>query len=221
MCFVFFLDTDGRGTCCGIMIFIIFLLYLYQFWAQIENLLSFFCFVFFCTASTEHFWYSPWTWVRTVLSSVETILITAKVLRLIINNLCYQTRMVCTVSRLGSQGFDHEGFSESYFPKLYIHSQPYHILMKVIFLVLSRISETLRKEKKNTWSSQSIRFYSIIIYYKTVKIFVLQGAACGLYKKNAVWALQWIAEVPKVICIWCWEPRSNSDLSTWNWIFLQ
>lgn len=163
MCFVFFLDTDGRGTCCGIMIFTIFLLYLYQFWAQIENLLSLFCFVF-CTAFAEHSWYSPWTWVCTVLNSVETILITAKVLRLIINNLCYQTRMVYTVSRPGSQGFDHEDFSESYFPKLYIHSQPYHILMKVIFLVLSRISETLRKEKKKIHGHHSPSDFTLSLF---------------------------------------------------------
>jgi len=48
-----------------------------------------------------------------------------------------------------------------------------------------------------------------------VKNFVPQVAACGWYKKNAIWAHQWIAEVPKVMCIQCWEPRSDSDLSMW------
>lgn len=103
---------------------------------------------FFCTASTKLPWYFPWTWVCTVLNSMETVLITAEVLGLIINNLCYQTRMVYTVSKQGSQGLGHEGFSESYFPKLYIHRLPHHILMKVLFLPPSRISETLRRGKK-------------------------------------------------------------------------
>lgn len=47
-----------------------------------------------------------------------------------------------------NQGFSHEKFCKSYFPKLYIHRLPYHILMNVLFLTQLRISETLKRGKK-------------------------------------------------------------------------
>lgn len=130
--------------------------------------------IFTCTASTKHPWYSPWTWVCTVLNSMETILITAGVLGLIINNLCYQTRMVYTVSKQGSQGFGHEGFSESYFPKLYAHRLPYHILMTVLFLLLSRISETLRRGKKLRGHYSPLDFILMSFFIRLWKLLFLK-----------------------------------------------
>lgn len=114
--------------------------------------------LFFRTAASAHPSYSPRTWVCAVLNSMETVLITPKVLGLIINNLCYQTRLVYTVPKWGRQRFGHEGLWESYFPKLYVHRLPYPILMKVLILPLSRLSETLRGKKLHGHYSSSDLF---------------------------------------------------------------
>lgn len=128
--------------------------------------------------------------IWTVINSMETIWITPEVLGLLINNLCYQTRIVYPVSKASSQGFI-LGILRKLFPKILYPRLPWDnfTTFKNLFF---------KKKEKNTWSLQSTGFHSNFILLKTVKNFVLQATACGWYKKNAVWALEWIAKCPEV-----------------------
>lgn len=127
-----------------------------------------------CTASTKHLWYSPRTWACTVLNSTETVLVAAEVLGLIVNNWGYLTRMVYPVCKQGSQGFGREGFSGSYFPKLYIHRPPSHILVEVLVLPLSRISETLRRGQRLHGHCSLSDFTQVSFFTRLWKILFLK-----------------------------------------------
>lgn len=154
--------------------------------------------------------------IWTVENSMETIWRAPEVLGLTINNLCYQTGIVYPVSKAGTQGFT-SGVLRELFSKIWHPRLPCDNCSFTTFKNFFKIE----RREKITWWLHCIGFHSNFILFKTIKNFVLQAAACGWYKKNAVWALEWIAEVPRGMCIQCWEPRSNSNLSAWNWAFLQ
>lgn len=123
---------------------------------------------------------------------------TAEVLGLIINNLCYQTGVVYSAPKQGSWDFGHEGLSESCFPKLCICRLLYHILMMGFFFITVKSLWKIQEKEKLTWPLHPIRFYSSIIFYKTVENFVLQVAAHGWYKKMQFEQFSGLLKCPKV-----------------------
>lgn len=95
------------------------------------------------------------------------------------------------MSKAGTQGFILEVLREL-FPKILHPRLPRDSSNCTTFRNLFNI----KKREKITWSLQSIGFHSNFILHKTVKIFVLQAAACGWYKKCSLstWANCWSAQ---------------------------
>lgn len=116
--------------------------------------------------------------IWTVINSMETIWITPEVLGLLINNLCYQTRIVYPVSKANSQAFI-LGILRELFPKILHPRLPWDSSSFTTFKNLF-----FKKKEEIMWSLQSIGFHSNFILLKTDKNFVLQAAARGWYKKK-------------------------------------
>lgn len=112
---------------------------------------------------------------------METIRITPEVLGLIINNLCYQTRIVYPVSKAGTQGFT-LGALRELFPKILHPRLPWDSssssILKNVF--------NIKKREKITWSLQSIGFHSNFIFFKLLKILFFKQQHVGGIKTHSL-----------------------------------